>query len=168
MYETTAEDRRKRSWLRIALVATGATAALIIGGALVLPLGEATAGFFGRHHDRHSPEAVREKVGFATEWILSRVDATDEQQAEVAEILDRTVAELAPLHDGSEADRAAFVAALTGPNVNRAALEDLRAEKLVEMTVASEQIVQSLADIAEVLTPEQRQELLAMAERWHH
>jgi CheY-like chemotaxis protein len=76
--------------------------------------------------------------------------------------------DLAPLHDGREAGRAIFVAAITGSGVDRPALEALRAEKLADMTVASEQILTSLADIADVLTPEQRVELAEMAERWHH
>lgn len=167
MNEAHANGGRGRRWVRVALVATGATMALVIGGAMVLPIGEATAGFFGRHHDRHSPEAIREKADFVMGWVLSSVDATDEQEAQVSEILDRTLAELAPLRDAREVDRAAFVAAISGPTVNRAALQDLRAEKVADMTVASEQVVEALADIAEVLTQEQRDELIQMAARWH-
>lgn len=167
MNEAHVNEGRGRRWIRVAIVATGATMALVIGGAMVLPLGEATAGLFGRHHDRHSPQEVREKVGFVVDWVLSSVDATDEQQAQVSDILDRTLVELAPLHGSREADHQAFVAAIAGPEVDRGALEQLRADKLADMTVASEELVQSIADIAEVLTPEQRREILAMAERWH-
>ncbi|MDG2308473.1 MAG: hypothetical protein P8R42_28170 [Candidatus Binatia bacterium] len=61
-----------------------------------------------------------------------------------------------------------FVAAITGADADRAALETVRAEKLADMTVASEQILTSLADVAGGLTPERRVELAQMAERWHH
>ncbi len=168
MDEARVNEGQGRRWVRVGIVAMGATIALVVGGAMVLPLGEATAGLFGRGHERPRPEAIREKAGFVVEWALARVDATDDQQAQVADILDRTLVELAPLHDDRKADRAEFIAAITGPDVDRAALEDLRAEKLVDITVASEQILASLADIADVLTPEQRMELAEMANRWHH
>ncbi len=168
MNETHENEGRGRRWLRVGVVATAAAVVLAIGGAMVLPLGEATAGFFRRPHGDHSPEEMRERAGLMVSWVLSTVDATDEQQARVSAILDRTMVTLAPLHAGREADRAALVAALTGPSVDRTTLEELRAEKVAEMTVASEELLLSIADVADVLTQEQRIELAEMAERFHH
>lgn len=167
MNETRENEGRGRRWLRVSVAATAAAVVLAIGGAMVLPLGEATAGFFGRHRGDHSPEEIRERTGLMVSWVLSTVDATDEQQARVSDILDRTMVALAPLHDGREADRAALVAALTGPSVDRATLEELRAEKVADMNAASEELLQSIADVADVLTQEQRIELAEMAERFH-
>ena len=167
--QSNESERTSPRWIRVSLVACGAAIALVVGGAMVLPLGEASAGLFGRSHrpGDHSPEEIREKVGFVTGWVLDSVDATDEQQAQVSVILDRTFVTLAPLHANRAAARAAFVGALTSPNVDRAALEELRVDKLAEMTVASEELLQAIADIAEVLTPTQRIELAEMAERFH-
>ena len=55
---------------------------------------------------------------------------------------------------------------LTQPNVDRATLEDLRRAELQLAESASSRIVTALADIADVLTPEQRAELVKMAERF--
>ncbi|MBM4266230.1 MAG: periplasmic heavy metal sensor [Deltaproteobacteria bacterium] len=153
-------------WIRVGAVAGLAVVALFAGGAL-LPLGQASAGLF-RHHGRHSPEEIRDRATFAVEWVLRSVDATDAQQDQVRAIVERTVNDLLPLREGNEDMREAALAALTGPTVNRQALEEIRTEKVAEWTDASEEIVASLAEIAEVLTPEQRQELAALADRWHH
>ena len=64
--------------------------------------------------------------------------------------------------------REAFLAALTQPSVDRGSLEDLRRAELQLAEGASQRIVTALADIADVLTPEQRAELVKMAQRWRH
>jgi Spy/CpxP family protein refolding chaperone len=55
---------------------------------------------------------------------------------------------------------------LTQPDVDRATLEDLRRAELQLAESASQRIVTALADVSAVLTPEQRVELVKMAERF--
>ena len=45
---------------------------------------------------------------------------------------------------------------LTANTIDRAALEKVRAERLAEADRVSKELVNALADVAEVLTPEQR------------
>jgi Spy/CpxP family protein refolding chaperone len=113
-----------------------------------------------------SPEAQRERVEFATDWMLNKLNATDAQRAEIKTIVAATLQDLAPVRDEHRQHREAFLAALTQSNVDRAALEDLRRAELQLAETASNRIVTALADVADMLTPEQRAELVKMAERF--
>jgi Spy/CpxP family protein refolding chaperone len=58
---------------------------------------------------------------------------------------------------------------LAKPNVDRAALEAIRAQEIQAADAMSKRFVQSLADVAEVLTPEQRAQLAEkMKQRREH
>jgi Spy/CpxP family protein refolding chaperone len=48
---------------------------------------------------------------------------------------------------------------LAKPNVDRAAIEAIRAQEMQSADAMSKRLVQSLADVADVLTPEQRAQL---------
>jgi Spy/CpxP family protein refolding chaperone len=118
-------------------------------------------------HGHRDPEAMREHAEFAADWALGRVDATEEQKAEVQAILDRTLADVSALRGDHGALHEAAVAELTAPTIDRDALEALRAEQVAELEEASRTIVEGVADIATVLTVEQRLELAELAERFH-
>ena len=112
------------------------------------------------------PEAQRERAEFATDWMLNKVNATDAQRTQIKAIVAATLQDLAPVRDEHNQHREAFLAALTQPNVDRATLEDLRRAELQLAQNASERIVTALAEVADVLTPEQRTELVKMVERF--
>jgi len=57
---------------------------------------------------------------------------------------------------------------LAQPTIDRATLGDIRHAELQLADTASERLVTALADVAEVLTPEQRTRLLEFTSRWHH
>jgi Spy/CpxP family protein refolding chaperone len=113
-----------------------------------------------------SPEAQRERAEFATDWMLSKVNATDAQRSQIKAIVAAALQDLAPVRDEHRQHREAFLAALTQPSVDRATLEDLRRAELQLAENASQRIVTALAEVADVLTPEQRAELVKMAERF--
>lgn len=114
------------------------------------------------------PEAQRERAEFVTDWVLKKVNATDDQRATIKAIVATTLQDLAPARDEHRQHREAFLAALTQPNVDRASLEDLRRAELQLAEDASQRIVAALAEVADVLTPEQRAELVQMAQRWRN
>ena len=115
-----------------------------------------------------SPEAQRERVEFATDWMLNKLNASDAQRGQIKTIVASALQDLAPVRDEHRQHREAFLAALTQPNVDRAALDDLRRAELQLAETASSRIVTALADVADVLTPEQRAELVQLAERFRH
>jgi YD repeat-containing protein len=121
------------------------------------------AGWHGHH--RMSPEAMRERVDFATDWALSKVKATDEQKTRVKQIVFAAFDDVAQLRETHVANREAVVAVLTAPAVDRARLESLRKSEIELAERASQRITQALADVADVLSPEQRKGLADMMKR---
>jgi Spy/CpxP family protein refolding chaperone len=116
---------------------------------------------------------MREHAESMADRLLNRLDATEEQRAQVQTILGPLVADLVDARLEHRAVRAAVVAELTGSSIDREALETLRLERIKAFDELSRRIVGSVADIAEVLTREQRQELAELSERfrkrhrWH-
>jgi Spy/CpxP family protein refolding chaperone len=156
---------------------TGLAAGGLLGGLLATAFGtwsNAHGGPGGWHDGARwcraskNPEAQRERAEFATDWVLNKLDATDAQRTQVKAIVAGTLQELAPLRDQHRQHREAFLAALAQPDVDRATLEDLRRAELQLAENASQRIVTAVADAAAVLTPEQRAELVKMAERFRH
>lgn len=124
-------------------------------------------GWFG-HHRAHDPDVFGDRLGFATDWVLSRINASDEQQQQVKTILQSALNDLAPLREQHQAHRQAMLDALQQPAIDRTALEELRRNALQLAETASGRFVTAIADVAEVLTPEQRTELAALVTRLHH
>ncbi len=74
------------------------------------------------------------------------------------------VDDLFRLRERHQQNRDAFHRQLGGAAVDRAALEEIRKSEMGVADEASKRLVQALADVSDVLTPEQRQ---ALAERIH-
>jgi Spy/CpxP family protein refolding chaperone len=115
-----------------------------------------------------SPEAMLERAEFATDWMLSKVGASDTQKEEIRAIVARTVNAMVPVRDQHFANRKAMLEALAAPAVDAVRLADLRAAELKLAEQASRALLEGVTDAAKVLTPEQRQQLAQMAERHRH
>jgi len=132
-------------------------------------------GHAGFGHGRHGfgaqilkdPDAAKQHAAMAVEWVLRGVDGSDEQKQQARQITDRLVDQLGPLAAQHREHRAAMHKALAGTEVDREALEQLRRQELTLADQASKLAVSALADLAEVLSVEQRQELLEFAHRFH-
>ncbi len=170
---TESSKRSGRSWrgqrgeLTRGVLLAGGLFALIVGGVLVTSAGDAGArGRWGCHHDR---DHTSKHVAFFTSWLLDRVDASDEQEAQVQEIIDRTFGDMGSLKDalGAEELRGELIAGLTAETIDADELELLRKRKLELLDNFSRQLVVALVEIGEALDPEQRRELAALADRHH-
>jgi Spy/CpxP family protein refolding chaperone len=91
--------------------------------------------------------------------VLTKVDASDAQKAEVRAILEPLAAELQPVRETFVANRESMVRLLLAPAIDRTELEALRSEQMDQADTVSRTLVSTLADVADVLTPEQRSEL---------
>jgi Spy/CpxP family protein refolding chaperone len=123
-------------------------------------------GMCGRHRgfEAMSPEAAREHLQIATKWALRDIDASEEQRDRINAIAGGAVDDLFRLRARHEANHQAFDAQLRGTSIDRAALEEVRKSEIAVADEASKRLVQVLADVGDVLTPEQRQ---ALMKRFH-
>jgi Spy/CpxP family protein refolding chaperone len=160
---------RRRIWL-----GGGALAGLAALAAAVPYVRASGLGGFGGH-GRHrfgaqileDPDAAKRHAAMAVEWALRGVSATDEQMQRAKGITDRLVDELAPIAAKHREHRQSIHQSLEGGEIDREALEQLRQKELVLADQASKLAVNAIADLGEVLTPQQRQELIAFAHRFH-
>jgi len=159
----------RRRWIVYGLLGAGALVTLVAARPIAAAVQEAEQwhGRFAGHFGHHSlyPDAAREHLQVAARWALRDVDATPEQQEKVNAIVASAVTDLFALKDRHLANRDALHQQLVAEKVDRAALEETRKAEMEVADEASKRFVQAVADISDVLTPEQRQ---ALAERIHH
>jgi len=153
---------------------------LVIGGAaaLVLAAGGAAAARAWTVHHFHphggwmSTQAIPvDLVEKRIDHVLESVDATPDQQAKLHAIIEAAVKDLDPLRQQLAGTRKEMAALLGQPQLDRAAVEQLRSQRVAEMDQASKRMTQALLDAADVLTPEQRKTLADKAAAWqprHH
>lgn len=171
--ETTDAGRRplwgrRRFWVGGGILA--GLAALVA----VAPRAWALRGF-GSLHGSHGlgagmlkdPAGAKQHVGAAVEWALRGVNATDEQKQQARRITDRLIDDLAPSIEKHRGFREAMARELAKPEIDRGALERLRRDEIALADEASKRAVAAIADLGEVLTPEQRAELVAFVHRFH-
>lgn len=88
--------------------------------------------------------------------LYAEIDATEEQKQKLTPIVQDAARDLAPLREKAQQARRRGLELLSAPSVDRGALEALRAEQIQSADAASRRLTKALADVAEVLTPEQR------------
>jgi Spy/CpxP family protein refolding chaperone len=159
---------RRRFFRRVAIATLIATVAGGIGLAALAhghgSRGWHRGGFMGGPID---PARLDEHLDRALKHLYVEVDATDAQKQQLAPIVKAAARDLLPMRDRMRDARQQAVALLSQPTVDRAALEALRAGQLQLAEQASRRLTQALADVADVLTPEQRKQLAERAARWH-
>ena len=173
----SAGARRARGWIAgLALLALGA-----VGGALTTIAIDADAHGGWRHAmggSRHhglglghgralDPARVTERLQHASAWALGSVDATDEQRERIDAILAGAVDDVFPLRTEHRAHRRDLIAELARPQLDRAALEEIRTAELALAEKATARLLDAVVAAAEVLDPEQRQALVERFARRH-
>jgi len=120
-------------------------------------------GFMGAQLD---PAALEERLDRMLKHFYIEIDATEAQKQQLAPIVKAAARDLLPVAGQMRGTRRQALEVLSQPSVDRSALEALRAEKLRLADQASRRLTAALADVADVLTPEQRRALAERAQRW--
>jgi protein CpxP len=145
-----------RSRLRRFLL-IGGIPLLAVAGLFFVPRALAL-GFHGRHNAR-TVEELREHMEHRADFVLDRLDASDAQRDKVNAILDQNAPQFFALMSEGRNVRVAMKNALLADKVDRAKLEKAQADLDALADKASELGVETLAQVAEVLTPAQRQKI---------
>ncbi len=152
------EDNGKRSFLRKMTLAT------LVGG-LATGIGVSAWAHGDQGRGRHGggfmsesfdPAQMDQRIERMAKHFAVEIDATPEQSAKLAEIAKGAAQDLRPIRGKLMDARKRGMALLAAPNVDRAAIEQLRSEQIRAADAASKRLTQALADAADVLTPEQR------------
>ena len=131
-----------------------------IGALGTVGVGAYAEGAVGRMmHGHRSPAEVVERINYKMGWVMDKIDATEEQKAEVKVIVEGAAQSLIPQFMDHRGRKSELIEALTGEEVNRAQLEELRRGHLELAESVSAELVDVAVDIASVLTPEQRAKL---------
>jgi Spy/CpxP family protein refolding chaperone len=171
------QPRRRRGLLLVLILAlaAGLTGAFV-GQAVSQGFGPGFWHGGGRHGGLMSgaidPARIEEHAGRIVRHLAVEIDATADQQNRLRAIVTAAARDLLPLGEKARAAREQTHRLLTGNTVDRGDLEIFRAEHMVLLDAASRRVIQAIGDVAEVLTPEQRQkidELLSQhrAHGWH-
>lgn len=163
-----AAPARRRLFHRHTLLAFAAGIAVTLGAGLS---GGAIA-MGGWHHGSvmdgtHSVAEVNAHVDHMLKHFYVEVDATPAQMAQIGPLVKQAVGDLLPLHTQIQASRAQAEQALTQTTVDRASLEAVRQQHLQLAEQASKRLSQLIGDVGDVLTPAQRQSLMAHLNRMH-
>jgi periplasmic protein CpxP/Spy len=174
---------RRKSWGKRIAIGGVAIAALVgVGVAGALSQGYERMQHFGMGWGEggpgmHMQTNFRHGMGFGGhgfggrhfERMLKEVDATPEQEDKLEAIMDKLHDDVRPIMRGFRDTRDDVAKLLGAVTIDREAAEKLRAERVAAVDEASRKLTTALLDAAEVLTAEQRAELLEHFEDrgWH-
>jgi Spy/CpxP family protein refolding chaperone len=114
-----------------------------------------------------SPEQHKAFMEKRLDRMLDNVKATDSQRTAIKAIFERTFTDLQPIHQSHQRLPEDMIKALTANTVDRTAIEKLRTQATALIEQGSQVLTKSLADVAEVLTPDQRRTLAKFIEEHH-
>ena len=166
---------------RRGLIAVLTFAALAVAGWLVMgsATAEARSGLFGKRPPCHKngpppgPEEMRERAMTMTDRALDRVDATDSQRDVIVGIVERSLGDIDKFRSsaapgakhGPHRFRQQVIDGLLKGEPDKNELESLRADAVQHFDGVSKILLTGFAEIADVLTPDQRQTLADQMEK---
>jgi len=145
------------------LVGGAALSALAVHAQPMPPAGSAGSGAPGAHrHAMMGGEHGHRGGGMDMKWsgrMLDAVKATPEQRAQIQKIMESARTDLQAQREAGKALRGQLMQAMTQPNIDATAVEQVRQKMLAHHDQASKRRMQAMVDAARVLTPEQRKQL---------
>jgi protein CpxP len=159
---------RRSFFSRMTLIAFVAGATLSGGIAAVAATAMGAGGFHhGMTGGSFSAADASAHVDHMLKHLYVEIDATDAQKAQITPLVKQALNDLLPMHTQLQAAHGQAIQALTQNTVDRTALEQARVAHLQLADQASKRLTQLLADVDEVLTPDQRAALAAHLKDMH-
>jgi len=160
-----AQETPRRRWLKrgaLGVLATG-----LAGG-----LGfKAFAHRGGAGRGPLDPAEFDHRIERMLKHLYVEIEASDAQKARLAPIVKKAAVDLLPMRERMRTARRQAIELLSAETIDRGAIERLRVEQLQFAEVGSKRLSDAIADVAEVLTPEQRTRLAERLKhhrrRWH-
>lgn len=142
---------------------TGMGRKLIIGAvAAVVIVGAGAAAFaggdMGPGHWRG--KFMRGFMEYRVDQVLTDVGASADQKDKIKTLFKTTMESVRPDRADRKQMREEVIKLLEAPTIDRDAIEALRAKHVAEIDAKSKTIAKAVADAAELLTPEQRKQLV--------
>lgn len=135
--------------------------ALLVSLALVGPLA------MGQAHAQSAPAAgtaAHRSGGMQMRWMQA-IGTTAAQQTQIQAIFTQARADVAQIRSAAGNPRQKMAQALAAPTVDASAAETARQSLLTEQSSISQRMLQARLQVAALLTPDQRQKLLALEQQ---
>lgn len=156
--QNTDAPKTPRSWGRALAIASAAV--VIVGGAGIAAV-MANDGPGWRGHSMHAAWGGGGRFAERRfERAMGEIDATAEQETALRGIFNDLRDDMGDMRGTMRGMRDEVAELLGAPTIDRAAAETLRATRVAAMDEASKRVTQAMLDAAEVLTPEQRADLI--------
>ena len=155
-----------RRRIRIGLFTAGLLGiGMVIGAAAGTSLVASAHGNMFRGHGSHDPEAMREHMQGRVTWVLEWLDATEAQESEVSAVVAELFDGVAPLVEEHRGNKRDLLAEFSSAEVDIQALEAIRVAEIATATEISLRLTEATSQVADVLTPEQRAQLVEKLSR---
>lgn len=145
----------RRRWSR--RFAIGAMSVAAIGAAGIgFAHAHGPGGHGGQGWGQRDPAQMQRFMEERLRRALTEVGANEVQQTQVTDIMRAAMTELMPLREQGRNARQTSMRLLAQPTVDRAQLEVLRQQQVSLHDQVTKRMTQAFADVADVLTPDQR------------
>lgn len=123
---------------------------------------------FGPPPEPTSASDIRSHMEEGAQMLFDHLGTTDAQETKIEAVLDELAPKMWSMKAEHDAVRDEVREALTSPTVDRAKLEDARQKGLALADEASADVMDALADVADVLSVDQREDVAAFFDQMHH
>lgn len=113
-----------------------------------------------------NPAKFEKKLDKKMKFFAFALDATDEQQAKLKTVIMTLAKDVWPMKEKMRETRQQLQELLMQPEIDRAAIENLRAEKIAMVDTMSKKVTAAIADAGEILEPEQRIKLVKFMKKF--
>ena len=162
-----AQPPRRRFFQRAAVVTLVAAVATGVGFK-AFAQGHGPGGWRGGFmHGPMDPAAMEAHLDRMAQHLYVEIAATDTQKKQLDPIVKAAARDLMGLRGQMRDERRQALAVLTSDPIDRTALEAIRLQHVQRTDQMSQRVTQALADVANVLTPEQRRQLAERVEHMH-